>query len=110
MGPGLTQPWAVEERFGRAVDLFSAGSWEQIDSPTLRVLKVSAPTIVAGSSQSPKELRLIVVGGIGPDMMTPWFAAGADGFGLGSGIYRPGQTPADTLDKARAYQSALASR
>ena len=52
MGPGLTQPWAVEERFGRAVDLFSAGSWEQIDSPTLRVLKVSAPTIVAGSSQS----------------------------------------------------------
>ena len=52
MGPGLTQPWAVEERFGRAVDLFSAGSWEQIDSPTLRVLKVSAPTMVVGSSQS----------------------------------------------------------
>ena len=58
----------------------------------------------------PKDLRLIVVGGIGPDSMAPWFAAGADGFGLGSGIYRPGQTPADTLNKARAYQAALASR
>lgn len=58
----------------------------------------------------PKDLRLIVVGGIGPDSMAPWFAAGADGFGLGSGIYRPGQTPADTLNKARAYQAALAAR
>ncbi len=52
MGPGLTQPWAVEERFGRAADLFSAGSWEPVDSATVRVLKVSAPTIVVGSSQS----------------------------------------------------------
>lgn len=51
MGPGLTQPWAVEERFGRAVDLFSAESWATVDSPTVRVLKVSAPTIVVGSSQ-----------------------------------------------------------
>ena len=51
MGPGLTQPWAVEERFGRAVDLFSAESWEPVDSPTVRVLKVSAPTLVVGSSQ-----------------------------------------------------------
>ena len=73
--------------------------------------EAASPAVVrAQRAVLPKELRLIVVGGIGPDMMTPWFAAGADGFGLGSGIYRPGQTPADTLDKARAYQSALASR
>ncbi len=52
MGPGLTQPWAVEECFGRASDLFSARSWEHVDSPTVRVLKVSAPTIVVGSSQA----------------------------------------------------------
>lgn len=52
MGSGLTQPWAVEERFGRAADLFGAGSWGEVDSPTVRVLKVSAPTIVVGSSQS----------------------------------------------------------
>ncbi len=58
----------------------------------------------------PKALSLIVVGGIGPKMMAPWFAAGADGFGLGSGIYRPGDTPADALDKARSYQAELASR
>ena len=52
MGPGLTQPWAVEERFGPAADLFSAGLWDGVDAPIIRVLKVSAPTIVVGSSQS----------------------------------------------------------
>lgn len=58
----------------------------------------------------PRDVRLIIVGGVGPDNMTPWFAAGADGFGLGSGIYRPGQTPDETLTRARAYASALAGR
>jgi len=73
--------------------------------------EAASPAVVrAQRAVLPKELRLVVVGGIGPDMMAPWFAAGADGFGLGSGIYRPGQTPAKTLSQARAYQAALASR
>ena len=58
----------------------------------------------------PKALRLIIVGGIAPDTMAPWLEAGADGFGLGSGIYRPGQTAAETLARARAFQAALAER
>jgi 2-dehydro-3-deoxyphosphogalactonate aldolase len=73
--------------------------------------EAASPTVVrAQRAVLPRDLRLIVVGGIGPDDMMPWFAAGADGFGLGSGIYRPGQAPDETLAKARAYQAALASR
>lgn len=73
--------------------------------------EAASPAVVrAQRAVLPKELKLIVVGGIGPDTMAPWFAAGADGFGLGSGIYRPGQTPADTLEHARAYSAALAPR
>jgi len=73
--------------------------------------EAASPAVVrAQRAVLPKELKLIVVGGIGPDTMAPWFAAGADGFGLGSGIYRPGQTPADTLEHARAYNAALAPR
>ena len=73
--------------------------------------EAASPAVVrAQRAVLPKELRLIVVGGIGPDTMAPWFAAGADGFGLGSGIYRPGHTPVETLAKARAFQAALASR
>ena len=51
----------------------------------------------------PKGMTVLVVGGIKPDNMRPWMDAGARGFGLGGGLYRPGQSPAETLDKARAY-------
>jgi 2-dehydro-3-deoxyphosphogalactonate aldolase len=55
----------------------------------------------------PKDVPQIIVGGITPDNMRPWLDAGATGFGLGSGLYKPGQSPADTLDKARAYVAGL---
>lgn len=55
----------------------------------------------------PRDARVLVVGGVGPDSMAPWLAAGADGFGLGSGLYRPGQSAEMTLERARAYQAAL---
>lgn len=54
-----------------------------------------------------RPVRLLVVGGITPDSMAPWLASGADGFGLGGGLYRPGQPPAETLDKARAFVAAV---
>lgn len=56
----------------------------------------------------PSDVPVIVVGGISPDNMRPWLEAGADGFGLGSGLYKPDQSPVDTLDKARAYVAGLA--
>lgn len=56
----------------------------------------------------PADVKLIVVGGVGPDNMRPWLDAGANGFGLGSGIYKPGQTSEETLSKARAFAAALA--
>jgi 2-dehydro-3-deoxyphosphogalactonate aldolase len=55
----------------------------------------------------PKEVPVMAVGGIQPDTMQPWLKAGAAGFGLGSGLYKPGQSPADTLAKARAYVAGL---
>ena len=57
----------------------------------------------------PREVRLIVVGGVGPDNMAPWVQAGANGFGLGSGIYKPGQTADQTLARARAFVAGLAA-
>lgn len=55
----------------------------------------------------PKGVPMIIVGGINPDNMQPWIEAGATGFGLGSGLYKPGQTAAETADKARAYVAGV---
>jgi 2-dehydro-3-deoxyphosphogalactonate aldolase len=55
----------------------------------------------------PKGVPVMVVGGVNPDNMQPWIEAGAAGFGLGSGLYKPGQSAADTLEKARAFVGGL---
>jgi len=57
----------------------------------------------------PKGLPVLAVGGVTPDTMKPWLEAGAAGFGLGGGLYKPGQSAADTLDKAKAYVAGLRS-
>ena len=55
----------------------------------------------------PKDVPIIVVGGIQPDNMRPWLDAGATGFGLGGGLYKPGQAAAETAEKARAYVAGM---
>jgi len=55
----------------------------------------------------PKNVPVLVVGGIAPDNMGPWTEAGANGFGLGSGLYKPGQSAEDTAGKARAYVAGV---
>ena len=55
----------------------------------------------------PRDIPVMAVGGITPDNMRPWLDAGATGFGLGSGLYKPGQSAAETLEKTRAYVAGL---
>jgi 2-dehydro-3-deoxyphosphogalactonate aldolase len=55
----------------------------------------------------PREVPILAVGGIKPDNMRPWLDAGASGFGLGGGLYVPGQSAEETLAKARAYVEGL---
>jgi 2-dehydro-3-deoxyphosphogalactonate aldolase len=54
----------------------------------------------------PRETRVLAVGGIAPDTMAPWHAAGADGFGLGSSLYHAGKPAADVARDAAAFISA----
>ena len=50
---------------------------------------------------------LVPVGGITPDNMGPFLGAGANGFGLGSALYKPGQTATATSTHAKAYINGL---
>lgn len=54
----------------------------------------------------PKATRILAVGGITPETMPQWHAAGADGFGLGSNLYRAGKSAADVLRDATAFVTA----
>ena len=56
----------------------------------------------------PASVKVLAVGGVAPADMAAWRAAGAAGFGLGSELYRPGQSAEDTFEKARRAVGAAA--
>ena len=66
--------------------------------------EAASPAIVrAQRAVLPRDIPLLIVGGVRPDTVGPWLDAGADGFGLGSALYKPGQTPDQVGAQARAF-------
>ena len=69
--------------------------------------EAASPAVIkAQRAVLPKDVPLLVVGGVSPDTMQPWRAAGADGFGLGSALYRIGATAAQVSRDAHAFVDA----
>ena len=95
--PGIftpTEAFAALEAGANALKLFPAEG--------------SSPNIVkAMRAVLPREAPLIVVGGVTPDSIGGWLDAGANGFGLGSGLYKPGQSAEQVREAARAYVAAV---
>ena len=58
----------------------------------------------------PKDASVLAVGGVKPEAMSEWYAAGAEGFGLGGELYRPGQSAEETRAKAAAAVEAARRR
>jgi len=58
----------------------------------------------------PQGTQVYAVGGAGPDNFAQWFAASADGFGIGSALYKPGMSISDIAARAKdivtAYDAA----
>ena len=55
----------------------------------------------------PRGTALLPVGGITPDSMAAYWAAGARGFGLGSALYKPGMSAAEVDATAAAFAAAI---
>jgi 2-dehydro-3-deoxyphosphogalactonate aldolase len=55
----------------------------------------------------PRAVPIIPVGSIGVDNMGEYWAAGANGFGLGSSLYKPGATPAQVGKNAAKFRAAV---
>ncbi|CAN7173957.1 2-dehydro-3-deoxy-6-phosphogalactonate aldolase [Polaromonas sp. LjRoot131] len=54
----------------------------------------------------PKQAPVMPVGGVTPDNMGAYLAAGANGFGIGSALYKPGMTAAQVADSAKNFVAA----
>ena len=63
-------------------------------------------TLKAMKAVLPKTTPVFPVGGIEPGNVGAWRAAGADGFGLGSALYRPGWSAAEVRAAAEAFVAA----
>jgi 2-dehydro-3-deoxyphosphogalactonate aldolase len=57
----------------------------------------------------PKDLPVLPVGGITPENMARWIAAGAQGFGIGSALYAPGFDAVEVARRAHAFAQAWAA-
>nr|WP_319515472.1 2-dehydro-3-deoxy-6-phosphogalactonate aldolase [uncultured Cohaesibacter sp.] len=95
--PGIATPteaFAALDAGADALKLFPAES--------------AAPAVVkAMLAVLPKSTRILPVGGIAPDTMADYWAAGAAGFGLGSALYKAGMSVDQVGANAAAFIEAI---
>ncbi len=91
-----TEAFAAIQAGARALKLFPAASY---GPDHLKALKAVLP----------RDVSVHAVGGIGPDQMAVWRAAGADGFGLGSDLFRPDYDDDEIAQRARRLVTAWAA-
>lgn len=68
---------------------------------------ISPATVKALRAVLPKDAALMPVGGITPDNMAAYRAAGATGFGLGSALYAPGRSADQVRTSAQHFVRAF---
>lgn len=89
----VSEAFAALEAGAAALKLFPA---EMIPPAAVRAMRAVLP----------REARLLPVGGIDPSTMAGYVRAGANGFGLGSALYKPGQDAAATGRRAQDFMAA----
>jgi 2-dehydro-3-deoxyphosphogalactonate aldolase len=97
--PGIATPsegFAALAAGADALKLFPA---ELLTPPVLKALRAVFPP----------ELLFLPVGGITPQNLAAYRAAGASGFGLGSALYKPGMAPQQVALQAQAFVTAWAA-
>lgn len=89
----VSEAFAALEAGAAALKLFPA---EMIPPAAVKAMRAVLP----------RQTRLLPVGGIDPATMAGYRRAGADGFGLGSALYKPGQDAETTGRRARDFMAA----
>lgn len=58
--------------------------------------------LIAIKAVLPSNIPIYMVGGVGPENFSSWFKAGASGFGIGSGIYKAGESASAVAKKVES--------
>ena len=95
--PGVATPTEAFAALAAGADGLKMFPAEQLPAAALKAWRAVLPAAAL----------VFPVGGIRPDNMGPYWAAGADGFGTGSNLYRPGMAVAEVEKAAAAYASAF---
>lgn len=73
--------------------------------------EAASPAVIkAQRAVLPKDVPLVAVGGVTPEKVREYLDAGANGFGLGGALYKPGQGPDEVAVQARAFVAAVGAR
>jgi 2-dehydro-3-deoxyphosphogalactonate aldolase len=94
--PGIATPTEAYAALNAGADALKVFPAELVGPAAVKAIRTILP---AGT-------RLFPVGGIAPDTMEPFRSAGVAGFGLGSALYKPGDTVETVADKAARFVSA----
>jgi 2-dehydro-3-deoxyphosphogalactonate aldolase len=94
--PGIMTPTEGFAALAAGADALKLFPAELVGPSTLRAMR----------SVFPAGTLFLPVGGIAPDTMGDFITAGAAGFGLGSALYRPGDTAAGVAARAAAFIAA----
>lgn len=68
--------------------------------------KLGTDGLMALRAVLPVETQVFMVGGASADNFQDWLRAGANGFGLGTSLYKPGYTVAEVASRAKEIVSA----
>lgn len=94
--PGIATPTEAFAALAAGADALKLFPAELVTPQILKAIRVVLP---AGT-------RLLPVGGITPETIKPYLDAGADGFGLGSALYKPGMSCDQVVARARDFVAA----
>jgi 2-dehydro-3-deoxyphosphogalactonate aldolase len=94
--PGITTPTEGFAALANGADALKLFPAELLTPAVLKSMRTVFPTAT----------RFFPVGGITPDAMASYVAAGAAGFGLGGALYRRGDLPARVAANARDFVAA----
>lgn len=96
LSPGVATPNEAFAALAEGADVLKLFPAEQMGPAVIK----------AWLAVLPQDTLLLPVGGITPDNMAIFVEAGVKGFGLGSGLFKPGMSAEQVASRARAYVEA----